>query len=69
VLSVYQKTEALDRTQPLLPVDFGVAEERSHDHKRCWTICPLTTLPKCRPGWRRTLTSFNLTPVGSDWMN
>jgi transposase len=36
VLSVDEKTQvqALDRTQPLLPVDFGVTEKRTHDYKR-----------------------------------
>jgi transposase len=36
VLSLDEKTQiqALDRTQPLLPVDFGVTEERTHDYKR-----------------------------------
>jgi transposase len=36
VLSVDEKTQvqALDRTQPLLPIDFGVTEQRTHDYKR-----------------------------------
>jgi transposase len=36
VLSFDEKTQvqALDRTQPLLPVDFGLTEKRTHDHKR-----------------------------------
>jgi transposase len=36
VLSVDEKTQiqALDRTQPLLPIDFGVSEKRTHDYKR-----------------------------------
>jgi transposase len=36
VLSVDEKTQvqALDRTQPLLPIDFGVTEKRTHDYKR-----------------------------------
>jgi transposase len=36
VLSIDEKTQiqALDRTQPLLPLDFGVAEQRTHDYKR-----------------------------------
>lgn len=36
VLSVDEKTrvQALDRTQPLLPVDFGVTEKRTHDYRR-----------------------------------
>jgi transposase len=36
VLSVDEKTQvqALDRTQPLLPLDFGVTEKRTHDYKR-----------------------------------
>jgi transposase len=36
VLSFDEKTQvqALDRTQPLLPVDFGLAEKRTHDYKR-----------------------------------
>lgn len=36
VLSVDEKTriQALDRTQPLLPIDFGVTEKRTHDYRR-----------------------------------
>lgn len=36
VLSIDEKTQiqALDRTQPLLPIDFGVSEKRTHDYKR-----------------------------------
>jgi transposase len=36
VLSIDEKTQiqALDRTQPLLPLDFGMTEQRTHDYKR-----------------------------------
>jgi transposase len=36
VLSIDEKTQiqALNRTQPLLPLDFGVTEQRTHDYKR-----------------------------------
>lgn len=36
VLSVDEKTQvqALSRTQPMLPLDFGKAEKRTHDYKR-----------------------------------
>jgi transposase len=36
VLSVDEKTQvqALDRTQPLLPIDFGLTEKRTHDYRR-----------------------------------
>jgi transposase len=36
VLSIDEKTQiqALDRTQPLLPVTFGKTEQRTHDYKR-----------------------------------
>jgi transposase len=36
VLSIDEKTQiqALDRTQPLLPLDFGVTEQRTHDYRR-----------------------------------
>ncbi len=36
ILSVDEKTQvqALDRTQPLLPVSFGKTEKRTHDYKR-----------------------------------
>ena len=36
VLSFDEKTQiqALDRTQPLLPVDFGLTEKRTHDYRR-----------------------------------
>jgi DNA-binding CsgD family transcriptional regulator len=36
VLSGDEKTQiqALDRTQPLLPLDFGITEKRTHDYRR-----------------------------------
>jgi transposase len=36
VLSIDEKTQiqALDRTQPLLPLDFGRTEQRTHDYRR-----------------------------------
>ena len=36
VLSYDEKTQvqALDRTQPLLPIDFGMTEKRTHDYQR-----------------------------------
>jgi transposase len=36
VLSIDEKTQiqALDRTQPLLPIDFGQTEKRTHDYQR-----------------------------------
>jgi transposase len=36
VLSVDEKTQvqALDRTQPVLPIDFGRTEKRTHDYRR-----------------------------------
>ena len=36
VLSIDEKTQvqALDRTQPLLPIDFGATEKRTHDYMR-----------------------------------
>jgi hypothetical protein len=36
VLSIDEKTQiqALDRTQPLLPLDFGVTDQRTHCYKR-----------------------------------
>ena len=36
VLSFDEKTQvqALARTQPMLPLDFGTTEKRTHDHKR-----------------------------------
>lgn len=36
VLSIDEKTQiqALDRTQPLLPLDFGLTEQRTHDYRR-----------------------------------
>lgn len=36
VLCIGEKTQvqALDRTQPLLPIDFGVTEKRTHDYVR-----------------------------------
>jgi transposase len=40
VVSVDAKTgiQALDRTQPLLPVSFGRSEKRTHDYKRMGTL-------------------------------
>jgi transposase len=40
VLCVDEKSQiqALDRTQPLLPMRPGQAERRSHDYKRCGTV-------------------------------
>jgi transposase len=40
VLSVDEKTQiqALDRTQPLLPVSFGKSEKRTHDYVRHGTV-------------------------------
>jgi transposase len=40
VISADAKTgiQALDRTQPMLPVDFGKAEKRTHDYKRHGTV-------------------------------
>lgn len=40
VVSVDAKTgiQALDRTQPLLPVTFGKTEKRTHDYKRMGTV-------------------------------
>jgi transposase len=40
VLSVDEKTgvQALDRTQPLLPIDFDATEKRTHDYVRHGTI-------------------------------
>jgi transposase len=36
VLSIDEKTQvqALDRTQPMLPIDFGLTEKRTHDYRR-----------------------------------
>jgi hypothetical protein len=33
-LATTPDNQALDRTQPLLPVDFGLTEKRTHDYKR-----------------------------------
>lgn len=40
IVSVDAKTgiQALDRTQPLLPVSFGKTEKRTHDYKRMGTV-------------------------------
>jgi hypothetical protein len=36
VLSLDEKTQiqALDRTQPLLPIEFDATEKRTHDYRR-----------------------------------
>jgi hypothetical protein len=36
VLSIDEKTQvqALDRTQPMLPIEFGMTEKRTHDYVR-----------------------------------
>jgi hypothetical protein len=46
VLSFDVKTQvqALDRTQPLLPVDFGKTEKRTHDYARHSTTNLFATL-------------------------
>jgi transposase len=46
VLSLDEKTQiqALDRTQPLLPVSFGRTEKRTHDYKRHGTTNLLAAL-------------------------
>jgi hypothetical protein len=49
VLSLGEKTQiqALDRTQPLLPIEFDATEQRTHDYVRHGTtnltlgICPV----------------------------
>jgi transposase len=66
VLSFDEKTQiqALDRTQPLLPVDFGLTEKRTHDYKRHGTtnlfaalnVGTGQVLADCYP--RRTGTQF-----------
>jgi transposase len=49
VLCVDEKSQmqALDRTQPLLPLSFGQAERRSHDYKRHGTMA--LSLPSISP--------------------
>ena len=46
VLSFDEKTQvqALDRTQPLLPIDFGLTEKRTHDYRRHGTTNLFATL-------------------------
>lgn len=46
VLCVDEKSQiqALDRTQPLLPLRPGQAERRSHDYKRCGTVALFAAL-------------------------
>jgi len=66
VLAVDEKTQvqALDRTQPLLPIDFGVTEKRTHDYKRHGTtnlfaaldVATGRVVAECRP--RRTGEAF-----------
>jgi transposase len=66
VLCVDEKTQvqALDRTQPLLPIDFGVTEQRTHDYKRHGTtnlfaalnVSTGTVLADCYP--QRTAAQF-----------
>jgi transposase len=34
VLSIDEKTQALDRTQPMLPIVFDASEKRTHDYVR-----------------------------------
>jgi transposase len=66
VLSLDEKTQvqALDRTQPLLPIDFGVTEQRTHDYKRHGTtnlfaaldVATGTVVADCYP--QRTAAEF-----------
>jgi hypothetical protein len=58
VLYVDEKSQiqALDRTQPLLLLSFGVAERRSHDYVRYSTTTlfaapDLASSRICRPTW------------------
>jgi transposase len=66
VLCFEEKTQvqALDRTQPLLPIDFGLTEKRTHDYKRHGTtnlfaaleVATGTVTADCYP--RRTGAAF-----------
>ena len=58
VLSVDEKTQiqALDRTQPLLPIDFDATEKRTHDYVRHGMTNLFAALERGhRPGVRRVL--------------
>jgi transposase len=46
VLAVDEKSQvqALDRTQPLLPIDFGLTEKRTHDYRRHGTTTLVAAL-------------------------
>jgi transposase len=66
VLSFDEKTQvqAVDRTQPLLPVDFGLTEKRTHDYRRhgttnlfaAWDVGTGRVVADCYP--RRTGAEF-----------
>jgi hypothetical protein len=51
VLCVDEKSQiqALDRTQPLLPLRPGQVERRTHDYKRCGTTSLFVEQPPIRP--------------------
>jgi hypothetical protein len=62
VLCVYEKSQiqALDRTQPLLPLQPGQLERRTHDYKRNGTISLFAALELKTPGDRPTASSPSL---------
>src|SRR3712207_1951084 len=67
VVSVDAKTgiQALDRTQPLLPVAFGKTEKRTHDYVRAGTIDMYAAID-IRTG--KVITSLSPTHATSDFL-
>lgn len=67
VVSVDAKTgiQALDRTQPLLPVAFGKAEKRTHDYKRMGTTDMYAAMDL---GTGKVITSLSSTHTTKDFL-
>ena len=64
VVSVDVKSgiQALDRTQPLLPIDFGKTEKRTHDYVRAGTIDLYAVIDICTGRVRTSLSPTHVTP-------
>ncbi len=74
VLCVDEKSQiqALDRTQPLLPLSFGVAERRSHDYVRHGTTTLFAALDLATGqvmGQLHRRHRVHFTPTSGSWLN
>ena len=82
VLCIDEKTQlqALGRTPPLLPIDFGATEERTHDYHRHGTTTLSVALEVANlsthttddvTAWlaKHPRITFHFTPTGGSWLN